>query len=593
MQTGEYPYAFNKNIVLDERSIYSIDDFNVQKYLDEDFANIYKSSYRFAINYEVNINLNTFTFNEEKDFKVGYFKINVKNALGISLIFKNFNLPEGAKIFIFDEKKKYLLGAYTKENNKQTGVLPVRFVPSESIIIELQLPNGVDLEDDMFISDIGVAYRNIIDDSDWCEIDINCNDDERLQKLKKSTLKIVFQEDKSKAYYACTGTMVANTTFDNTPYFITANHCVNTETEANSTVFYFNYEKTECEGDIFFDDKTISGASLIATADEHLDFSLLLLSEIPPVEYEPFYAGWDRSEDYSDTSICIHHPAGDVKKISFDYDVLDLSSFRGYDANKHWKIVEWDEGTTEGGSSGSGLFTTEMLLIGDLSGGDASCDYNYNDVYQQFYHCWDDYNLPEKQLKSWLDPFDFEPSKMYGYDPYENIDLDVPVNFSLFLNDSVVNISWEKPASTPDKYFIYRNLELIEQVTSPQTIYDIISADGVYVYYATAIYGDEESKPSQMKSFVYGDTSSIPKVTEIRIYPNPTNNILNILTPDTIPIIKIEVYDPLGKMTRFYTVDEQRYTTIDLSGLENSYYFLKIYTIGDTYLEKIIFIREN
>jgi len=114
---------------------------------------------------------------------------------------------------------------------------------------------------------------------------------------------------------------------------------------------------------------------LLATADDHLDFALLELSVVPPEIYHPYYAGWDRVQEYLDTSVCIHHPAGDVKKISKDYDTLGLGSFTGYDSHKHWQIKEWDEGTTEGGSSGSGLFTVEGLLIGTLSGGEADCDY--------------------------------------------------------------------------------------------------------------------------------------------------------------------------------------------------------------------------
>lgn len=591
--TNEIPYAFQNNIDLKIIQEYSIENFDCEKYIAQDKQNILMYPNRFAVNFAVNIDFNSLNYIQTENFKVAYLKIIATNAKAIGLIFKDFLLPKGAKMFVFDEQKKYLIGAITPKNNKSNGILPTRFISNDTIVVEFQLPNNSEFIPNFYISDIGVAYRSISNESDWCEIDINCSDDVRWQTLKKSVAKIVYQNDKDKSYYLCSGTMMANTEMNNTPYFLTANHCVNTESEANSAVFYFNYEASECGNEIFNENQTLSGASLVATADAKLDFSLLLLSEMPPFEYEPYFSGWSRVDEYSDTSTCIHHPAGDIKKISFDYDALAIGSFSGYDAHKHWKVEEWDEGTTEGGSSGSGIFTSDMLLIGTLSGGEASCDYNFNDYFQQFYHSWDDYNEPKQQLQFWLDPFDFNPFQMSGYDPYKNLDLAVPLNFKAEIDDSLVVITWEEPVNEPDSYVIYKNLEVFEETDNPETLFDILTDKGVYVYYATAIYSGEESKPSQMKSVVYGDTSSIPKVTEIRVYPNPTNEFLHIIAPDTIPITKIEVYNSLGQIVKVFEINEKIYTTINLYGLENSYYSLKISTIGETYIKKIIFIRNE
>jgi hypothetical protein len=42
----------------------------------------------------------------------------------------------------------------------------------------------------------------------------------------------------------------------------------------------------------------------------------LLLSELPPDEYNPYYAGWDVSGTNPRSSACIHHPDGYSKCIA-------------------------------------------------------------------------------------------------------------------------------------------------------------------------------------------------------------------------------------------------------------------------------------
>ena len=116
---------------------------------------------------------------------------------------------------------------------------------------------------------------------------------------------------------------------------------------------------------------------MLATSNK-LDFALVELSRKRPEEYDPYYAGWNRTVASSTNNVTtIHHPAGDVKKISRRYGVVATGNFgSGFDTNTHWHIPAWDLGTTEGGSSGAPLFDRDHKIIGALTGGDASCDYN-------------------------------------------------------------------------------------------------------------------------------------------------------------------------------------------------------------------------
>lgn len=581
------PYAFKNGLNLKLISNNVVSSFDINDLINDDNDNTFLKQYSFAKSYEVDFNFKDCFFIETDSFYIKYIKICVPNSLGTALFFENFNLNENEKVFVYNQSKSYLIGALTSLNNKQNGFLQTRFLPDDTIIVEYQKLK-TNFSEDIEIQSVAGAYRNIFNGSDWCEININCDSALLWQTVKKSVAKITYKDDANNRYYVCTGQLVANTSFDQTPYFLTANHCVNSQTEANSAIFYFNYEAEDCLLDEGDDNQTISGASLIATADEKLDFALLQLSTIPPEVYEPYYVGWSRINQYTDTSICIHHPAGDIKKISKNYNTLMISSFSGYDANKHWQIEEWNEGTTEGGSSGSGLLTSNGLLIGTLSGGDAACDYNYNDLYQQFYHEWDDYNSSSKQLAYWLDPYGINPLQMQGYFPYKNINLPIPTNLTTLLTDSLVEINWNATNPPADKYIIYKNLQMFAETSTPEILFDVLIKDSIYVYYATAIFENQESKPSNFEVIVYGDTSKIPKVTEIRLFPNPVLNQFSIITPDTIPITNIEIFNYNGLKVKQQEVNIQRSVSVDISDLPPSWYIVKIYTTGDIYIRKLI-----
>ena len=102
------------------------------------------------------------------------------------------------------------------------------------------------------------------------------------------------------------------------------------------------------------------GAELLAF-DSANDFSLLQFNE----QIGSYFSGWTTGTVAANTSVVgIHHPSGDLKKWSAG-NVTTTSG--GYHR------VVWTQGTTEGGSSGSGLFDAAERLRGVLSGGGASC----------------------------------------------------------------------------------------------------------------------------------------------------------------------------------------------------------------------------
>jgi hypothetical protein len=71
----------------------------------------------------------------------------------------------------------------------------------------------------------------------------------------------------------------------------------------------------------------------------------------------------------------------------------------------------------------------------------------------------------------------------------------------------------------------------------------------------------------------------------IAVYPNPTNDILNITAENTLQ--SIELYDIQGRLLETHNVDNYN-TKMDLSKRAAGMYFLKIRTDAGVKVEKIV-----
>ncbi|MFA6128846.1 MAG: PKD domain-containing protein [Bacteroidales bacterium] len=341
------------------------------------------------------------------------------NALSLNLIFSRFKLPSGAKMYLYSPDYQTVRGAFTSDNQTVSGVLATVPIPSDEMIVELNVPAQAEFSPIVEISKVSHDFKGFFESfgsagSGDCNVDINCPAGDNWQIEKKSVVKFI-----RGGVWLCSGALINNARNDGRPLLLSANHTIGNQTHATETVFFFRYERPACGSGNGTLQYTLSGSKLLATTSK-VDFSLVELSSAPPPDYEPVYAGWDRRVyTFLDTVTCIHHPNGSVKKISKSYHRVVTADFGGgYDTNTHWKISAWDLGTTEPGSSGSPLFNNEHRIVGDLTGGDASCSYNFNDYFEKFSVSWDKYPDSSNQLKYWLDPGQTGVQVANSLDPY-------------------------------------------------------------------------------------------------------------------------------------------------------------------------------
>jgi len=187
--------------------------------------------------------------------------------------------------------------------------------------------------------------------------------------------------------HICSGTMLNNDAEDYFPYYWTAWHCiVNVDDDDFENIrFYFDYKKHDCET-VGLGSYGTDGQLLAHSNGMDSDYALIWIRDTDGISSEEVcYAGWDASSSTSMIESGVHHPDGQPKKIIFDDD--EAYSYPGTinwgdvdgdgtdeisPPNSHWR-VRWDDGGTAGGSSGSGVFNDQGLLVGQLSGGNNDC----------------------------------------------------------------------------------------------------------------------------------------------------------------------------------------------------------------------------
>jgi len=383
--------------------------------------------FRFACSFEVDLNPSNsgHWVQAGPGYTIWQVRIRSEGAFSINLILDPFRLPPGARLFVFNSTKTHVIGAFTDFNNKTFNSLALSPVSGDDIILQYEEPAEPSFKGELGVVRVNHDFAGILTEkngrrplglSGECNIDVNCELAQKWEHIKNSVCRLIVSGTE-----ICSGSLLNNTLNDKKPYVLTANHCFSDYVNGEqNTVFLFNYESPYCgalDGDI---SHSVSGSLKISGSDT-LDFSLVELSLVPPPEYRPHFAGWDRSGEIPDSVVSIHHPKGDIKKISLDYNSPEISSFGNnthYLKNGFWKTLRWEYGTTEIGSSGAPYLDQNKRVIGSLTGGTASCSNPVNDYFERFDLAWDHYADSTKQLKCWLDPLNAGAKQidgMYGY----------------------------------------------------------------------------------------------------------------------------------------------------------------------------------
>ena len=343
LSTNEEPVSFTRENELPANfrsmvPIVTMPQLDMEKIAKEDEEDEeYDIPPRFGYSHFVDYDLNNSGrwFDLPNGDRLWQLEVVCPDALSVNFCYDKFWLPDGGKFFVYSKDRKKTLGAFTSGNNKGDRVkirgFATELVFGDDVVLEYYQPKEVTCDAVISIEYVVHGYRYVKTDesgygaSDTCMVNVNCEEGLNWQNEKKAVARVLLKD----GFFS--GSLIATTNLEGEPYFLTANHCTKHKGKdavndpiLDYAVFYWNYETLGCINPSIEPNNylTTHGATIVANPykmlEEKSDFSLLRLSEDPKnlTNYRPYYLGWDKSGLSGNPGVCIHHPKGDVKKIS-------------------------------------------------------------------------------------------------------------------------------------------------------------------------------------------------------------------------------------------------------------------------------------
>ncbi len=348
--------------------------------------------------------------------------IDSKDAMSINLIFDAFKLSPNAVLYLFDGNQTEFIGAHTSLNNNVNNIMGTELIHDDQVVIELIEPQAEAGTSVLKIGTVIHGYFDLEDElkalnsSGSCNYDVNCPIGAGWENQRNATGMMVSGGG------FCTGSLLNNTTGTIIPYFLSANHCGTTPA---SWVFRFRWDAPAAQADCATGAPSVNGpenmnvnGGVLRANFATSDFTLSELNTAPNPAWGIYYNGWNRSNTPATSAVGVHHPAGDIKKISFEDTPLISTTFGGGSPNSHWGVTSWDDGVTEGGSSGSPLFDENHRTVGQLHGGASACGAPVlSDEYGKIFVSWTGGGANNNRLSNWLDPSGTAGNTIDGVDP--------------------------------------------------------------------------------------------------------------------------------------------------------------------------------
>lgn len=393
---------------------------------------------QFAVSMALPLTLNDGQWQQTGETSRWRTRIKSQGAQTLNFTFSKFRMPEGATLWIYDASGELVQGPFTHANETPEGMLWTPVVAGGDAIIELRVPTAQRDAVALQLATVNHGFRgfekatSVPSKAGACEIDVVCPAGDAWRNEIRSVARISIG-----GTTLCSGQLLNNVQQDDTPYFLTANHCKIGSTPiltspASSVVFYWNYQTSVCagarDGSL---SQTTTGSTLIG-GDTNSDYTLVQVSAAPSASYNVYLAGWNAGgaavATPSNPGAVIHHPNGDQKSISLftssgtpqaivlcDSPLVAGICTPGSSRNvSAWKIT-YSQGVTEPGSSGGGLWDANHQIVGQLSGGGSSCSSPTSpDYYGRFDLA---FTANSNQLKNVLDPGSTGATSLCGKDP--------------------------------------------------------------------------------------------------------------------------------------------------------------------------------
>lgn len=488
------------------------------------------------------------------------------NGAGLVLPMAQVYIPKGGRFFAFTPDGKSTWGAYTEASNTPGGAFTLGPFPGRSVMLELFEPEDASGEAKLELDRVDIVYDAAVagvlgfGDALLCNININCPEGDNWKDEKRGVARILMVFSNGAGW--CSGTLIANTADTPEPFFLTAHHCqlIGLNPSFPQWRFDFHYEAPGCPNPVSEPPRqSVTGCERLAWLEE-TDFLLLRITP-PPASYGLYFNGWTRNSNPPITGTFIHHPIGDIKKISLDnvaptnYPLtINWGPVFGISPpNTHWN-VEPDAGIFQPGSSGCPLFGPSGRIVGQLHGGVMntfdSCRVQ-NAFFGKFNLSWDMGNTPQSRLRDWLDPLNLDIGGQAGYDQ--------PQVITYAISGTVRNVAGQ---GMPDVLVALVGPDSTSTVTDAQGNYAFQQVPSGHPYVLKAAYGGVPANgvtTFDMVLFTKHIIDQQPLDSPWKIISGDTNRSNSLTTFDLVDIRRLI----LGNITQFSTTTSWRFFPAD------------------------------
>lgn len=554
--------------------------------------------------------------------QLGIYRLLVSQptAEGLHVIFDRFKLADDETMFIYGlNDTSRILGAYSHTNNRANNTFTSNIIHGGDIVIEVNKKNPTDFDHRGHLGISKFIYvfesRLHFESTDFdCYTNVICAPwyNEWYNEIR-SVVKIMFRfEDGRRGL--CSGAILNSTRTNFDPLILTAEHCVDGKTDPASWSVFFNFQSNLCDPDVNVNDlMMLSGIDIIATSSGLgcKDIALMRVQEEIPIQYNVFFSGWTSLDPtYPQDGTVIHHPSGDIKKISEG----EIKNSITTSCHK----VNWTHSVSEPGSSGAPLYTNGRLIVGVNSKGasNKSCD---NTKYNLFSKVKNSFNA----LQPHLSPNEDNVVALFGIDPISSCQSEININGRVFPSrdwqineqltiqaEDLIRVANLRPTSIENSPLQHNNnSDYVIRAGNRITINPGFRINRPYRSPGTPSYASFFPEGNQNRvsfqialcepftddcGFNHENAFVIPKAGGIRgsdrylendlvvefslkIYPNPTNGTNNVTIEYSKEIAKVSILNNIGQ-TIFEEVlnADANSSKLDINDLDAGIYFVLV-----------------
>ncbi|WP_406623287.1 hypothetical protein [Acidovorax sp. SDU_ACID1] len=312
---------------------------------------------------------------------VAALSIAARDARGLRMGVHVLTLPNAAVLRVYSQDRSQVMLELTGEevlalvhrniqvdgDSMQARTWWTPDMGTDEATLEIELPAGVsmtavqiavpvvshifaELEHEAFP---GVQEK--INESGSCNVDALC--DATLSPERDAVARMRYVRDGKS--YLCTGTLLNDKQSSRTPYFLSANHCISTQTSASSLQTDWFYQSAGCQSRMLSNTtRSLSQGATLLYASTNSDVSFMRLNDTVPGGV--YFAGWEAAPTAMAVGTAVtglHHPAGDMLMISKGQVLGQTSCTPGTDGrfsctgtSGNYDRVRWSSGTTQGGA---------------------------------------------------------------------------------------------------------------------------------------------------------------------------------------------------------------------------------------------------